>query len=69
MENEAKTTDKPQGNGVLPCVSGSTVIEPISCELSESLKSHIEMIEWTKQAFDVYATKMLMIPKEMFGGK
>jgi len=26
MKNEAEKIDKPQGNGVLPCVSGSTLI-------------------------------------------
>jgi hypothetical protein len=50
-------------------VSSSTVIEPINCELSESMKAHIEMLEWTKNAFDKYATKVLMMPKEMFGSK
>ena len=50
-------------------VSSSTVIEPISCELSESMKAHIEMLEWTKNAFDKYATKVLMIPREMFDSK
>lgn len=50
-------------------VSSSTVIEPISCELSESMKAHIEMMEWVNENFHKYATKMLMIPKEYFGSK
>jgi hypothetical protein len=51
-----------------PAVSSSTVIEPINCELSESMKSHIEMLEWTNKLFDE-SRKQLMIPKEMFGSK
>ena len=50
-------------------VSSSTVIEPISCELSESMKAHIELLEWTKSAFSKCATKVLMIPKEKVGSK
>lgn len=50
-------------------VSSSTVIEPINYELSENIKANIEMLEWTKNEFDKYATKVLMIPKEMFGSK
>ena len=30
MKNEAKKIDTPQGNGVLPCVSGSL---PLECEI------------------------------------
>jgi len=50
-------------------VSSSTVIEPISCELSESMKEDIEMIEWVNESFNKYVTKALMIPKEYFGSK
>ena len=50
-------------------VSSSTVIEPINCELSENMKAQIEMLERINNAFDKYATKVLMIPKEMFGSK
>jgi hypothetical protein len=46
-------------------VSSSTVIEPISCELSEDMKSHIEMIECVNDNFNKYITKALMIPKEI----
>ena len=59
--------DKKQRN--ILAVSSSTVIEPINCELSENMKAQIEMLEWTNNAFDKYATKVLMIPKEMFGSK
>lgn len=49
-------------------VSSSTVVEPISCELSDNMKAHIEMMEWCEKLFD--ETRMgLMIPKEMFGRK
>lgn len=51
----------------IPVVSDSTVIESISCELSESTKAHMEILEWTKNAFNKYAAKVLMMPKEMFG--
>ena len=65
MGNENMNTSSEQ-----PCiihdVSGSTVIEPISCELSDSIKAHIEMIEWSNKMFDE-ARKQLMIPKKMFG--
>ena len=63
----ANTPQKPQLH--LQNVSSSTVIEPISCELSESMKAHIEMMEWANENFHKYATKALMIPKEYFGSK
>ena len=62
--------NKPQNPQLhLQNVSSSTVIEPINCELSESMKAHIEMMEWVNENFHKYATKMLMIPKDMFGRK
>lgn len=44
-------------------------IEPISCGLNENMKAHIEMIEWTNNNFQKYATRVLMIPKIIFGRK
>ena len=61
------STEKPKLH--LQNVSSSTEIEPIGCELSESMKAHIEMMEWANENFHKYATKMLMIPKEYFGSK
>lgn len=50
-------------------VSSSTAIEPVSYELSESMKAHIEMMGWANENFHKYATKALMIPQEYFGSK
>jgi len=50
-------------------VGSSTIIKPISFELSESTKAHIEMMERAHENFHKYAAKALMIPKEYFGSK
>ena len=52
---------------VIPVVSSSTVIEPISCELSDNMKSYMENMKWVNDNFHKHVTKVLMIPKEMFG--
>lgn len=65
----SKSSKKETEQCAIPDVSSSTVIEPISCELGEGMKAHIEMMEWINNNFHKYATKMLMIPKERLGSK
>jgi hypothetical protein len=68
--NSEQDLNKPHNQQLnIAGVSSSTVIEPINCELSESMKAHIEMMEWVNENFHKNATKMLMIPKDMFGRK
>ena len=58
-----------KNNVVLPDVSSSTLINPISCTLDENTKKYIEMVEFTNKQFEKYATDILRVPKEMFGSK
>lgn len=62
-----KNNKKDTEQCAIPVISSSTVIEPISCELSDNTKAHIEMMECVNDHFHKYVTKALMIPKEMFG--
>lgn len=39
--------------------TNNTVIEPISCELSENMKAYVEMLEWNEQVFREYVKVVL----------
>ncbi len=48
-------------------VSGSTDIKPISCELSENMKNHLEYTKKVEDWLNESATKLLGVPKKYIG--
>lgn len=47
-------------------VSGSTVIKPISCELSDNMKKYIEYTKEVDKWMNESITKLLGVPKKHF---
>jgi hypothetical protein len=70
MNRKEQNLNEPQKSQLnIGAVSSSTVIDPISCELSESMKKYIDVMKWVNENYHEHITRALMIPKEYFGSK